>query len=294
MKPSKRRELFAAYSYLAPTIALLIILMAVPIGMVVWYSLQDNVITNPEPRFVGLEHYVEILTDPKFHHAIANTGIFIGLCVLAHIIIGLAFALLLNTNVLPGWVKGIFRAIFVLPWLLTVAIVAVLWRLILYPSGILNYLLESVGLIDGPTEWLSDPKLALFAVVMIHIWRGYPFFMISLLAGLQGISPDLYEASSVDGAGAIRRFFSVTLPQLRPILISMALLDLIWTSHEFTLIWMTTGGGPLDRTEMLSTYTYKFAFEQYQFASASASAVLVLVASAVLALLYVRHQKATG
>jgi multiple sugar transport system permease protein len=140
-------------------------------------------------------------------------------------------------------------------------------------------------------DWLSDPGTALWALTFINIWAGFPFFMISILAGLQGISSDLYEAASVDGAGAVRQFLNVTIPQLRPVLISMAVLDLIWTSQQFALIWMTTGGGPLNATEMLSTYTYKQAFSSYEFATASASAVIVLLLSMVLAFFYVRLQK---
>lgn len=282
----------AALTYLSPTLVLLAVLMALPIGMVVWYSLQDNVITNSNPEFVGVEHYLDIFGDAQFHAALRNTAVFVLVSVAAHLVIGLTFAMLLNTRLLPHWVKAAFRTLFVLPWLLTVAIVAVLWRLILNPSGVLNYILVSSGLIDTPQEWLADPSLALLSVVLINIWSGYPFFMISLLAGLQGISSELHEAASVDGAGQIQRFFSITVPQLQPIIISMALLDMIWTSHQFALIWMTTGGGPLDRTELLSTYTYKLAFSQYMFSTASASAVVVLIISAVLAVAYVRHQRA--
>lgn len=293
MAHSKQRKLTAvAFGYLSPTLVLLAVLMALPIGMVVWYSLQNNVITNANPEFVGIEHYLDIFTDSQFHAALRNTAVFVLASVAAHLVLGIGFAMLLNTQLLPHWVKTIFRTIFVLPWLLTVAIVAVLWRLILNPSGVFNYLLVSTGLIDAPREWLADPRLALFAVVLINIWCGYPFFMISMLAGLQGISAELYEAASVDGAGPLRKFFSITIPQLRPIIISMMLLDLIWTSHQFTLIWMTTGGGPLDRTELLSTYTYKLAFSQYMFSAASASAVVVLVISALMAFAYVRHQRA--
>jgi multiple sugar transport system permease protein len=115
--------------------------------------------------------------------------------------------------------------------------------------------------------------------------------MISLLAGLQGISSELYEAASVDGASAFQQFRSVTIPQLRPVLISMAVLDLIWTSQQFALIWLTTGGGPLNVTEMVSTYTYKQAFSSYEFATASAAAVIVLLITMVLAFFYVRQQR---
>jgi multiple sugar transport system permease protein len=116
--------------------------------------------------------------------------------------------------------------------------------------------------------------------------------MISLLAGLQGVPADLYEAAKIDGASFWQRFTNVTLPQLTPIIISMTLLDLIWTSQQFALIWMTTGGGPINVTEMLSTYTYKQAFSNYEFALASTAAVITLVLSMILGILYVRHQKA--
>lgn len=115
--------------------------------------------------------------------------------------------------------------------------------------------------------------------------------MVSLLAGLQGIPGDLYEAATVDGAGWFSRFFHVTLPQLKPIIISMLLLDFIWTTQQFALIWMTTGGGPIVATEMLSTYTYKLAFTKYEFSLASASAVIILLLSMILAFFYVRHQR---
>jgi multiple sugar transport system permease protein len=150
----------------------------------------------------------------------------------------------------------------------------------------------SSGLAGSQIEWLSSPDTALFAVTFINIWSGYPFYMTSLLAGLQGIPTELYEAAEVDGANGWQRFTRITLPQLKPIIISMALLDVIWTTQQFALIWMTTGGGPLGTTEMLSTFTYKLAFSKYQFGTASAAAAIVLVISMVLAFFYVRAQKA--
>jgi multiple sugar transport system permease protein len=158
--------------------------------------------------------------------------------------------------------------------------------MLLSPNGIVNFLLNT------DVEWLAAPQLALGTVTFINIWAGYPFFMVSLLAGLQGIPQDLHEAASIDGANPVQRFWNVTIPQLRPIIVSLLLLDLIWTSQQFALIWLTTGGGPIDVTEMLSTYTYKLAFANYDFSLAATSAVLVLLLSMVLAVLYVRHQKA--
>ncbi|TXR55619.1 sugar ABC transporter permease [Quadrisphaera setariae] len=266
--------------------------MATPIAMVIWYSLFDRVITARKSEFIGFDNYAQVLADPVFYTAVKNTAIFTGTSVVAHFVIGLAFALLLNTPLLSARVRAVFRVFYILPWLFTIAITAVLWRMLLNPNGVVNYLLGGLGVTDGRTEWLSSPGTALWAVTFINIWAGYPFFMVSLLAGLQGISADLYEAARVDGAGAVKRFFHVTVPQLRPIIISMALLDVIWTTQQFALIWMTTGGGPVKATEMLSTFTYKLAFADFDFAVASAAAVIVLVLSMVLAVLYVRHQKA--
>jgi multiple sugar transport system permease protein len=181
--------------------------------------------------------------------------------------------------------------VYILPWLFTIAVIAVIWRLLLDPSGVVNYVLQSLGVLQEGVNWLSDPGKALWAVTFVNIWSGYPFFMISLLAGLQGIPNDLYEAAAVDGANPVQRFLHVTLPQLRPVIISMAVLDLIWTSQQFALIWMLTGGGPLNVTEVLSTFTYKQAFSEYEFATASAAAVIVLLLTMILAFFYVRLQR---
>jgi multiple sugar transport system permease protein len=186
----------------------------------------------------------------------------------------------------------VFRAVYILPWLFTAAIIAVIWRMLLNPNGVINYALVGLGITDTRIEWLASVDLSLYAVTFINIWAGYPFFMMSLLAGLQGISTDLYEAALVDGANPVQKFLHITIPQLKPIIISMLLLDLIWTSQQFALIWMTTGGGPINVTEMLSTFTYKLAFSRTEFALASTSAVIILLLSMILAFFYVRHQKA--
>lgn len=280
------------YAYLSPTVLLMFVLMIIPIGMVGFYSLMDNVIMNKNPKFVGLSNYMTILTDKVFHEAIANTIFFTVMSVIFHMIIGLAFAMLLNTKILHTVTKSLFRVVYILPWVFTAAIIAILWRLMLNPNGIINYLLETAGIISSKVEWLSSRQAALYSLTFINIWAGYPFYMVSLLAGLQGISPDLYEAATVDGANGIQKFLFVTIPQLKPIIVSMSMLDCIWTMQQFPLVWMTTGGGPIHATEMLSTFTYKLAFSKYDFSLASTSAVIVLIFSMCLALLYVRHQKA--
>jgi len=289
-KPLGRR--LEPYAYVFPTVLLMVVLMLVPIGMVIRYSVMDNVILNQNPVFVGIANYTQVLTDPDFWNAVRNTAFFTGASVVAHLVLGMAFALLLNTSLLSNTTKALFRVLFILPWLFTVAIIAVLWRLLLNPNGVLNYLLQAGGIIDSKVEWLADPGIALYAVTFINIWSGYPFYMMSLLAGLQGIPKDLYEAATVDGANGWQRFANVTVPQLRPIIMSIALLDVIFTTQQFALIWMTTGGGPINVTEMLSTFTYKLAFNRYQFSVASASAAIIFGMSMVLAFFYVRYQKA--
>lgn len=288
---SARRGL-VPYGYLSPTMVLLVVLMVIPIVMVIGYSLMDNVIMKKNPQFVGFKHYVDILASDTFWGAVLNTLFFTGVSVVAHLVLGLAFAMMLNSELLGRRTKAVFRTIYVLPWLFTVAIIAVLWRLLLEPNGVVNFLLTASNLAGSQIEWLGSPDTALFAVTFINIWSGYPFYMVSLLAGLQGIPADYYEAAQVDGANGWQQFTRITLPQLKPIIISMALLDFIFTTQQFALIWMTTGGGPLGVTEMLSTFTYKLAFTKYQFGTASASAVIVLAISMVLAFFYVRAQKA--
>jgi multiple sugar transport system permease protein len=280
------------YKYLSPTIILLLALMFVPLSMVISYTFMDNVIVNKNPIFVGFANYVSILTDSLFHTAVINLFFVVSISVLFHMIISLTFSMLLNTKLLPSFVKAIFRVIYILPWVFTTAIVAVVWRLILNPNGIINYMLETLGIINEKIAWLSDRGTALPIIIFANIWAGYPFFMVSILAGLQGISADLYEAATVDGANGVMKFFYVTIPQLKPIIISMVMLDCVWTTQIFSLIWMTTSGGPGRATEVLGTITYRMAFNRYEFSRASTTAVIMLIVTMCLAIFYVRNQKA--
>lgn len=284
---------FVPFAYLSPTILLLTILSLLPIAMVFYYSLMNNVIMEKNPVFVGNANYVDLITDNVFLQAIANTMYFTVMSVIFHLILGLSFALLLNTKIISPITRALFRVVYILPWVFTATIIAVLWRLMLNPNGIINYVIVWAGLVSDKVEWLSAKQLALHAVTFINIWAGYPFYMVSLLAGLQGIPDQLYEAATIDGANGRQLFRYITLPQLRPIILSLAMLDFIWTMHQFTLIWMTTGGGPIHVTEMLSTFTYKMAFSSYKFSHASASAFIILALSMFVALFYVRKQRAS-
>lgn len=289
---TKGKKLVTPYIYLLPTIVLMCILLIVPIVMVIGYSFYDNVIINKNPVFVGLENYITVLSDPVFLVAIKNTLLFVLVSIVAHFLIGMLFAMLLNTRYLGVMTKGIFRVIYALPWMFTASVIAIVWRMMLNPNGVLNYLMTNMGIISEKIEWLASRDVALASVTLINIWSGYPFYMISILAGLQGISTDLYEASALDGANAVQTFFRITIPQLKPILISLLMLDFVWTLQQFALIWMTTGGGPVNATETISTYIYKQGFSKYQYSMASAGAVILLIVCTIIGIFYVRQQKA--
>ena len=278
------------YLFLSPTLIVMFILLVIPIFLVISYSFLNNAVVVKKPDFVGFENYIAILTDSAFSNAIKNTLVFVILSVVAHIILGIGFALLLNSEYFSGITKTVARVIYILPWVFTASVIAVLWKMLLQPQGIIDYLLSLVNLATKDTEWLSLRSRALLTVTFINIWCGYPFFMISILAGLQGIPEELYESATIDGAGSIASFFHITIPQLKPILISISLLDFVWTTQSFAVIWMLTGGGPVKSTETLSVYIYQFAFFGNEYAMASTAAVIVLILCSVVAFFYARYQ----
>jgi multiple sugar transport system permease protein len=278
--------------YVAPATLLFCVLMLFPMVMVVRYSLMDGAIVTPDAGFAGLQNYGAVFADPVFWESVGNTLYFTVMSVIFHLLIGLAFAMLLNSQRVNPALRSILRVLFILPWLFTAVIIAVIWRLLLDPNGVINSVLMTLHIVGFKVEWFSSPATALHAVTFVNIWAGYPLYMVSLLAGLQGIPKDLYEAAGIDGANEWEKFRYITIPQLMPIIISIALLDFIWTMQVFPLVWMTTGGGPIHATEMLSTYTYKLAFREYDFSLASASAILILLLSMSVTYFYIKHQKA--
>ena len=197
----------APYRYLLPTITLMIVFMVVPIFMVVTYSFADKAVISKNPSFVGLENYYKLFKDSNYWKSVYNTIIFVAVSVIAHMVIGMLFAILLNSKYFSVRTKTIARVIYILPWVFTASVVAILCKLMLQPSGIINYILSYFPHVNRDTEWLSDRAIALPVICFINIWCGYPFYMISILAGLQGISEDLYESAAIDGANDIKRFF---------------------------------------------------------------------------------------
>lgn len=288
----KIRKRLVPYLYVAPATFLFCLLMLFPMLTVLRYSLMDGAITKKDASFIGLQNYVTIFNDPVFWQSVGQTLYFTIMSVIFHLLIGLAFALLLNSQRVDPLIRSILRVLYILPWLFTAVIIAIIWRLLLDPNGVVNSILMSLHIIDFKVEWFSSTKTALHALTFANIWAGYPLYMVSLLAGLQGIPKDLYEAAGIDGANEFQKFRYITIPQLMPIIISIALLDFIWTMQVFPLVWMTTGGGPIYATEVLSTYTYKLAFSSYEFSRASASAIFILIISMGATYFYIKHQKA--
>lgn len=279
------------YRYLAPTVILLTVFLVIPICMVVQFSFLDKAVVSKTPEFVGFRNYIALFQDKKFWSAASNTAIFVGVSVVAHIVLGMIFAMLLDSKYFKVKTKAIARVVYILPWIFTASVVAILWKLMLQPSGIINYLLSFLPNVNRNTEWLSNRNAALAVVCFINIWCGYPFYMVSILAGLQGIPGDLYESAAIDGATAAKSFWNITIPQLSPILISIAMLDFIWTLQSFNVVWMLTGGGPVEKTEMLSIYIYKLAFQKVNYSMASTTATVLLVVCIIFAIFYVRQQK---
>jgi len=291
-----RRWALTPYLFLGPSLLLMIGLMFIPIGTVIYYSVINYAIVNRPGRpqhLVGLFNYRQLFDDPNFVSSIWHTVVFAVASVALHLLLGLAFALLLNSELIGRVGKAIFRTLVIIPWLFTITIVVALWRyLLLDPKGVVNFVLHSVGLPTEGLAWLGQTNTALAAVVFINVWAGYPFFMISLLAGLQGVDGELREAARVDGANAFQRFWFVTRPHLRPIAVSMSILDLIWNLQNFATIFLLTGGGPVNSTNVLANYTYTTAYFNQDYTAGAASAVIILAISLILAVFYAWSRRA--
>lgn len=276
--------------FLAPAIIILGAVILYPVFKVFQYSVVENMIYTDTPAFIGLENYKAVLTDSRFISMLKFTPLFVLGSVALHIVIGLFFAVKLNSDINPH-VLSAFRVLFVLPWVFTAAVVAVVWQLMLSTQGVVNELLTMASGSRVLIEWLGTPTTAVLSLLFINAWRGYPTCMVSFLAGLQNIPQEMYEAADVDGASKFRQFFSLTLPQLKPVIWSVGVLDGIWTMNLFPLIWLTTGGGPFSATESIATLTYRLSFVEFQFGQASALAVIGLCITMIGIVFYMRSQK---
>ena len=242
----------------------MVALIVYPVYRAVWLSLTDKLVGYPE-RFVGLKNYIYLAEDDTFHQVIRNSFVFTGVSVGLKVVTGVLMALVLN-NVIRG--RNFFRGLFLLPWITSTVIIALTWRWMFdaFPGrGFFNSVLLDLGLLSRPIAFMATPEGAMMAVIVANWWRGFPFFGVSFLAGLQAIPRELYEAASVDGATTWRRFWHITLPGLKHVMIVTTLLSFILTINDFNIIYVMTRGGPGSATQIFATYSYQVAFNQLRW-----------------------------
>jgi multiple sugar transport system permease protein len=253
-----------AILFLLPLFGLVVSLIIYPFYRAIWLSLTDKLVGYPE-RFVGLKNYLYLLHDDTFREVVRNSLIFTIGSVTLKILTGLAMALVLNG--ILRW-RNLFRGLFLLPWITSTVIIALTWRWMFdsFPGrGFFNSILMDAGLLSRPMAFMASPEGAMLAVIVANWWRGFPFFGVCYLAAMQAIPVDLYEAAAVDGASPWRRFWHVTLPGLKHVMIITVLLSFIWTINDFNIIYVMTRGGPGTATQVFATYSYEVAFNQLRW-----------------------------
>jgi len=261
------------YVLALPIFLLIFVVIGGPFVWTVYLSLTNKTI-GYEPKFIGLANYARNFSDPDYWLVLKNTLVYMTTSVAAKLAIGLGLALVLNQR-FPG--RAAVRILLLLPWALPGMVSAMVWKWMYNDTyGIINALLKRGGLIEASIPWLSGMGIALFSVVVVNIWRGVPFFLFSLLGGLQTIDPELYDAARIDGAGPFQSFLRITIPCLAPVIAVTTLLSSIWTFNDFENVYLITGGGPLNASAVIATYTYEAAFQQNDMARALSVAVSII------------------
>ncbi|ACP26305.1 putative permease component of ABC transporter [Sinorhizobium fredii NGR234] len=276
----------APYLYSAPALILIVAVMLVPLVLGVSYAFRDIQLLNPfSGAFVGLDHFRALSQDQAFFRSLRNTLWWTGASVLLQFAFGLILALLLDK---PFRGRALAQALVFLPWAVPSFLAGLNWAWLFNPVvGPLPHWLYGLGIMSQPANILSDPQLAMWGPIVANIWWGIPFFAITLLAALQAIPRDLYEAASIDGAGAFQRFLSITLPFLAPTIAITILLRTVWISNFADLIIVMTNGGPADRTQIVASYIFTQAFKRLDFGYASAIALVLLALLLAYSLLIV-------
>jgi multiple sugar transport system permease protein len=257
---------------------LVLSLVAYPFFYAIFISFTNRVVGNPG-HWVGFDNFRYLRTSPSFTRSIRNTITLVLISDVAKLIIGLGLALLVNQKI-KG--RGIFRAFIMIPWAMPGFVAFLTWRVLYQPiGGGINLILVKTGIHTGVIDWLGQKPTAMTAVIIATVWRGFPFWFISLLAALQAVQPDLHEAAKVDGANAIRRFWSVTFPAIRPVILITTLLSSIWTANSFENIWLLTQGGPSDATMVFPVLAY-FGMQTQRLGEAAAVSVAMIPVLAIL------------
>lgn len=281
----RRHRGWVPYAFMAPAVVAVLAMVVAPICQVAAQSLFDVRPTKHQGwDFIGLENYAKAFGDTEVWSVLGRSLIWTVGGVFLQFVVAMAGALLLGNVVRGRWL----RAVFVLPWATPMVVGSLAWKLMYQQNGLVNQILAGVGLGDLQHAWLADPKTALGAVILANVWRGFPFIMIMLISGMVSIPEEVYEASAVDGAGFWRTFTSVTLPMLKPAILTSTLMALIWTFNSFSNIYVLTGGGPAGATDILTTFVYKEAFSSFNFGYASALSMILFVIVAAGSSLYIR------
>jgi multiple sugar transport system permease protein len=284
MKSSAYRlqQTWMGYFFIIPAVFVLVMMILYPLLYGVYISFFDTNLVN-KWNFAGLKFYRRLITDRSFYASLRRTGIFTFFTVLGRIVLGTGFALILNNRRLP--MRTIFRSILVLPWVFPDVVIGLLWKWLYNSSyGLINHLLSLFHIIKNPVEWLSNTSTVMAAVIVVCIWKGFPFMIVMVLAGLQTIPEELYEAAEMDGCSGVQKFFNITIPGIMPVLATTTMLEIMWSFKHFTLIWNLTYGGPVDATNVVSIDIYKTGFEYLRFGESAARAVCVFIIIMVISM----------
>jgi len=278
-----------AFLFVAPIVVLTLALVAYPFCYAIYLSLTRKYVGMP-PVYVGLENYVKLTYDGFFQRAVFNSFIFTFGSVGFKLVLGMVMALVLTSKIR---FRSFWTGVLLIPWVAPTVVSALnfLW-IFDFSLGVLNYLLVRVtGILSQGVGWLSEPNTAMASVISVNIWRGFPFFGISFLAGMKAIPGELYEAASVDGATVLQRFVHVTLPGLKNIMIIVVLLSTIWTFNDFGIVYILTKGGPGGATQVLPVLTYEIAFGAQRLGEAIAVALYMLPAIAIVIVVLSKYMR---
>jgi multiple sugar transport system permease protein len=270
-------ETFAAWLFLAPALILLGVFLIGPIGYLFYLSFTNGSFTKEGVTWVGLKNYLRLILNPDFSQVIWNTAYFTIATVIPSIIIPLGLAVLLNRNII---LRGFLRTSYFLPSIVSLVAAGLGFRWLFQNEGPINSLLLTIGI--EPISWLGTTQWAMPVIILLSIWKQLGFNMVVFLAGLQAIPVSRYEAAELDGANGWEKFWYVTVPGLRPTIIFTTITTVIFTLRSFEQVYVITGGGPLNSTNLLVYYIYQEAFGQFDFGYAAAAATVLLAIAMVL------------
>ncbi len=280
------RKEWTAYLFLLPSLLQFFVFTAFAVAFSFYLSFHEWNILEPAKPFVGFDNYARLLRDSRVHQAIFNTIYYTVVSVPLTLFFGLLIALLLN-NPIRG--RGLFRAMYYLPGITSAVAVAIVWKWVFNGDfGLINYYLIQFGLISEPIRWLTDPNIAMPSIIIVSIWGGVGGCMIIYLAGLQAIPEEIYDAAKVDGAGPIRRLFSITIPLLGPSTFYLLITSIIGATQQFGLPYLMTSGGPLGRTTTIAYHLYQSAFKNFEMGYAAAMSYVLFAIILIFTLLQMR------